>query len=47
MSASLNVAWLGTVEYQRALAIQDAVVEARRSDVIGDTLLMLEHPSVF
>ncbi|HLK84998.1 MAG TPA: lipoyl(octanoyl) transferase LipB [Candidatus Binataceae bacterium] len=44
---TLEVARLGTVEYARALELQDALVAARRDDLIGDTLLLLEHPHVF
>lgn len=44
---TLEVAWLGMVRYADALALQDAMVEARRCDQIGDTLLLLEHPHVF
>lgn len=44
---TLQVVWLGTVDYQAALALQDAMVAARREDRIGDTLLLLEHPHVF
>lgn len=44
---TLEVVWLGTVDYQAALALQDAMVEARRRDRIGDTLVLLEHPHVF
>ncbi len=47
MRGTLEVAWLGTVDYQAALALQDAMVAARRDDRIGDTLLLLEHPHVF
>ena len=43
----LRVASLGTVEYQAALALQNAMVAARQADEIGDTLLLLEHPHVF
>ncbi|HEX4211385.1 MAG TPA: hypothetical protein VHY56_13395, partial [Candidatus Binataceae bacterium] len=43
----LNVAWLGTVPYPAALTLQDLLVNARRYDQIGDTLLLLEHPHVF
>jgi len=43
----LGVAHLGIVEYQTALALQTAMVAARRADEIGDTLLLLEHPHVF
>jgi lipoyl(octanoyl) transferase len=45
--ATLRVARLGTVDYQAALRLQDALVAARLSDEIADTLLLLEHPHVF
>jgi lipoyl(octanoyl) transferase len=44
---TLEIARLGTVDYESALALQDALVAARRDDLIGDTLLALEHPRVF
>jgi lipoyl(octanoyl) transferase len=44
---TLEIARMGTVEYAAALALQDALVAARRDDLIGDTLLLLEHPHVF
>jgi lipoyl(octanoyl) transferase len=44
---TLEIARLGTVDYESALALQDALVAARRDDQIGDTLLLLEHPHVF
>ena len=44
---TLEIARLGTVDYAAALALQDALVVARRNDLIGDTLLLLEHPHVF
>ena len=44
---TLNVANLGLVEYQAALALQHAMVAARQDDAIPDTLLLLEHPHVF
>ena len=44
---TLEIARLGTVDYDSALALQDALVEARRDDRMGDTLLLLEHPHVF
>lgn len=43
----LQVAELGSVDYARALALQEALVAARIRDEIGDTLLLLEHPHVF
>jgi lipoyl(octanoyl) transferase len=44
---TFEIARLGTVDYESALALQDALVAARRDDLIGDTLLLLEHPHVF
>lgn len=44
---TLDVAWLGTVDYAAALTLQYALVAARMRDAIGDTLLLLEHPHVF
>jgi lipoyl(octanoyl) transferase len=44
---TLEIARLGTVGYADALALQDALVAARRDDLIGDTILLLEHPHVF
>lgn len=43
----LEVAELKTVDYARALSLQEALVAARIRDEIGDTLLLLEHPHVF
>ncbi|HTY53951.1 MAG TPA: lipoyl(octanoyl) transferase LipB [Candidatus Binataceae bacterium] len=43
----LSVARLGMVEYRAALALQDAIVEARQQERIGDLLLLLEHPDVY
>jgi lipoyl(octanoyl) transferase len=43
----LRIAWLGTVEYRRALKLLDALVEARHTGAICDTLLLLEHPHVY
>ncbi len=45
--ATLRIARLGTVDYQAALALQDALVGARLRDEIADTLLLLEHRHVF
>lgn len=47
VSKELGIAWLGSVEYQRALALQDALAAARHAEVIGDILLTLEHPHVY
>lgn len=37
---------LGRVPYTEGLAIQKRVIEARKQGLIGDTLLLLEHPPV-
>lgn len=42
----LAVADLGLVPYAEAMALQDALVEQRLGEEIGDTLLLLEHPPV-
>src|SRR5258708_20806844 len=42
----LNLLHLGRVPYAEALAIQQQVINARKQNLIGDTLLLLEHPPV-
>jgi lipoyl(octanoyl) transferase len=42
----INLVTLGRLPYGEALAIQQQVVAARKQDLIGDTLLLLEHPPV-
>ncbi|MEX0592546.1 MAG: lipoyl(octanoyl) transferase LipB [Nitriliruptoraceae bacterium] len=37
----------GLVPYLEAFALQHRLVDARRDDRIGDTLLLLEHPAVY
>ncbi|HMF54336.1 MAG TPA: lipoyl(octanoyl) transferase LipB, partial [Edaphobacter sp.] len=37
---------LGRISYAEGLAIQKRVVDARKQGLIGDTLLLLEHPPV-
>ncbi len=46
-SRTLTVAWLGQVDYQPALELQNALVSARLRDDVGDLLLLLEHPHVY
>ena len=46
MTRSLRVRRLGLVGYADGLALQRALVEERRAERIGDTLLLLEHPPV-
>ena len=43
----INLLHLGAFPYAEAMAIQQQVVAARKQDLIGDTLLLLEHPPVF
>ena len=42
----IEVRRLGRVDYQAGLDMQAALVEDRRANRIGDTLLLLEHPPV-
>lgn len=46
-ASPLEVRRLGTVDYQEALDLQVDLADRRRADTIGDTLLVLEHPSVY
>ncbi|HVN64639.1 MAG TPA: lipoyl(octanoyl) transferase LipB [Candidatus Binataceae bacterium] len=43
----LSVAEIGITDYDKALALQGALAQARQEDRIGDTLLLLEHPHVY
>ncbi len=43
---ALTVRRLGVVEYQAGLELQQRLVEERRAETIGDTLLLVEHPPV-
>ena len=42
----INLLHLGRVPYADGLAIQQQVIAARKQGLIGDTLLLLEHPPV-
>ena len=42
----MHVLYLGRVPYGEALAIQQRVVAARKENLLGDTLLLVEHPLV-
>jgi len=42
----INLLTLGRISYVEALAIQQQVIAARKQNLIGDTLLLLEHPPV-
>jgi lipoyl(octanoyl) transferase len=43
---TIAVRRLGIVDYAGALELQQQLVEERRSERIGDTLILLEHPPV-
>lgn len=43
---TIDVRRLGRVDYDEALELQRTLVEQRRAGLIGDTLLLLEHPPV-
>jgi len=42
----INLLALGRIPYAEALEIQQRVIAARKQGIIGDTLLLLEHPPV-
>ncbi|MGD0443010.1 MAG: lipoyl(octanoyl) transferase LipB [Edaphobacter sp.] len=42
----INLVHLGRVPYAEASTIQQKVITARKQNLIGDTLLLLEHPPV-
>jgi lipoyl(octanoyl) transferase len=42
----ITARWLGRIDYREALALQRRLVAERADDVIGDQLLLLEHPAV-
>ena len=46
LGASLEVHWLGRIAYRDAWDLQKRLAAARASGVIGDQLLVLEHPAV-
>ena len=41
------VCWLGTVGYREAWALQRGLAEARRQELVPDSVLMVEHPHVY
>ena len=43
-NSSCQVRALGRVEYGKALALQQRLVEQRKQALIADQLLLLEHP---
>ena len=46
--AYLNVRWLGRMEFQRALALQEEIATKKRKDpLFEDQLLLLEHEPVY
>jgi lipoyl(octanoyl) transferase len=44
--APLHARWLGRIDYREAHALQKRLVGERAAGVIGDRLLLLEHPRV-
>ncbi len=42
----ITARWLGRIDYREALALQRCLVAERADEVIGDQLLLLEHPPV-
>ena len=48
MTSAFEIRWLGRVSYAAALAMQEDLVGAKRSDrSLGDKLLLLEHDPVY
>lgn len=45
--SSLEVQWLGKIDYLVAWDLQRAIAERRLSGEVSDTLLLLEHPPTF
>lgn len=45
-AAMIEYLYLGRVEYEEALLLQERLVEARRRELIPNLLLLLEHPPV-
>jgi lipoyl(octanoyl) transferase len=46
MAGELSIEWLGLVSYGEALARQEAALHDRAAGLVGDRLLLLEHPPV-
>ena len=46
MTSIIHLLHLGRIPYAEGLRLQDQVVAARKAGLIGDTLLLLEHPPV-
>ena len=46
MKGPLDICWLGLVEYEDGLQMQELVASARMAGRAPDTLLLLEHPPV-
>jgi lipoyl(octanoyl) transferase len=42
----LHARWLGRIDYRDAHALQKRLVDERASGLVGDQLLLLEHPQV-
>lgn len=46
VSMYIHLLQLGRISYAEGLAVQKRVIDARKHGLIGDTLLLLEHPPV-
>jgi lipoyl(octanoyl) transferase len=42
----ISLVYLGRVGYQEALALQEELTQRRKQELLGDVLLLLEHPPV-
>ena len=43
---TIGIRRVGLLDYDAALALQQRLVEERRTGAIGDTLILVEHPPV-
>ncbi len=46
MEKTLNLLFLGTCDYEKALEIQFQILKKRQDGEIADTLILVEHPAV-
>ncbi len=47
MSAGVSVQWLGRMDYEKALEMQNRLAAERAAGAIGDQFLLLEHDPVY
>ena len=45
--SELRAIWLGNVDYVSSVELQRSMVEARKSGLLPDSILLLEHPHIF